>query len=77
MESRFGFQRGRPMAGLSRVEWTDVIWNPIMGRTRISPGCDHCYAARFAERFRSVVGHTYVQGFDLKIHERRMEDQQG
>lgn len=62
------------MAGLSRIEWTDVTWNPVTGCTRITPGCDHCYAARFAERFRGVAGHAYSQGFDLKIHEHRMEE---
>ena len=36
----------------SRIEWTDATWNPIRGCTKISPGCDHCYAETFAERFR-------------------------
>ncbi len=55
------------MAQLSRIEWTDATWNPVRGCTKISPGCKHCYAARFAERFRGVRGHPYEQGFDLRL----------
>jgi protein gp37 len=49
------------------IEWTDVTWNPVRGCTKISPGCAHCYAETFAERFRGVPGHPYEQGFDLRI----------
>ena len=55
------------MAEVSRIEWTDATWNPVRGCTKISPGCKHCYAATFAERFRGVPGHPYQQGFDLRI----------
>jgi len=51
----------------SSIEWTDATWNPVRGCTRISPGCKHCYAERFAERFRGVAGHPYEQGFDLRL----------
>jgi protein gp37 len=40
------------MSSKSKIEWTDATWNPIRGCTKISPGCKHCYAERFAERFR-------------------------
>ena len=49
------------------IEWTDATWNPVTGCTQISPGCDHCYALTFAERFPGVAGHPYEQGFDLKL----------
>ncbi len=49
------------------IEWTDATWNPVRGCTKISPGCKHCYAETFAERFRGVPGHPYEQGFDLKF----------
>jgi protein gp37 len=52
--------------GTTRIEWTDHTWNPIRGCTKISPGCAHCYAETFAERFRGVPGHPYEQGFDLR-----------
>lgn len=51
----------------SAIEWTDATWNPVRGCTKISPGCKHCYAEVFAERFRGVRGHPYEQGFDLRL----------
>ena len=56
-----------PMSLNSKIEWTDATWNPIRGCTKISPGCAHCYAETFAERFRGVPGHPYEQGFDLRL----------
>src|SRR5271168_3891108 len=55
------------MSLLSKIEWTDTTWNPVRGCTKISPGCKHCYAERFAERFRGVPNHPFEQGFDLKL----------
>src|SRR6266849_5720847 len=55
------------MAQNSSIEWTDATWNPVRGCTKISPGCKHCYAETFAERFRGVKGHPYEQGFDLRL----------
>jgi protein gp37 len=55
------------MAERSTIEWTDATWNPVRGCTKISPGCKHCYAETFAERFRGVKGHPYEQGFDLRL----------
>src|ERR1700691_3070968 len=54
------------MAERSSIEWTDATWNPVRGCTKVSPGCQHCYAETFAERFRGVKGHPYEQGFDLR-----------
>jgi protein gp37 len=61
------------MSEQSAIEWTDATWNPVTGCTQISPGCDHCYALTFAERFRGVSGHPYEQGFDLMIRPERLE----
>ena len=55
------------MSDHSKIEWTDATWNPLRGCTKISPGCKHCYAETFAERFRGVKGHPYEQGFDLRL----------
>jgi protein gp37 len=60
------------MSDQSRIEWTDATWNPVRGCTKISPGCTHCYAATFAERFRGVRGHPYEQGFDLRLVPERL-----
>lgn len=56
----------------STIEWTDATWNPVTGCTEVSPGCDHCYARTFAERWRGIPGHPYEQGFDLKIWPERL-----
>jgi protein gp37 len=55
------------MSEHSSIEWTDATRNPVRGCTKITPGCDHCYASTFAERFRGVPGHPYEQGFDLRL----------
>jgi protein gp37 len=55
------------MSDRSKIEWTDATWNPLRGCTEISPGCAHCYAKVFAERFRGVPGHPYERGFDLRM----------
>ncbi len=55
------------MSASSSIEWTDATWNPVRGCTKITPGCAHCYAETFAERFRGVPGHPGEQGFDLRL----------
>ena len=60
------------MAEKSPIEWTDTTWNPVTGCTKISAGCDNCYAARFSERFRGVPGHPFENGFDLTIRPERL-----
>lgn len=60
------------MAEKSTIEWTDATWNPVTGCTKISAGCDNCYAARFSERFRGVPGHPFENGFDLTIRAERL-----
>ena len=62
------------MADNSKIEWTDSTWNPIRGCTKISPGCTHCYAETFAERFRGVKDHPYEQGFDLRFVPEKLEE---
>ena len=61
------------MAQKTAIEWTDTTWNPVTGCTKISPGCDNCYAERFAERFRGVSGHPFEDGFDLTLRQARLE----
>jgi protein gp37 len=46
------------MSDKSAIEWTDATWNPVTGCTQVRPGCDNCYALRFAERWRGIEGHT-------------------
>jgi protein gp37 len=58
----------------SKIEWTDATWNPVRGCTKISPGCKHCYAETFAERFRGVRGHPFEFGFDLRLVPEKLGD---
>jgi protein gp37 len=60
------------MAQRSNIEWTEVTWNPVTGCDQVSPGCAHCYAKTFAERWRGVPGHHYEQGFDLRLWPERL-----
>ena len=62
------------MSDNSKIEWTDATWNPVRGCTKISPGCVHCYAETFAERFRGVPGHPFEQGFDLRLVPEKLGD---
>ncbi|SFP94431.1 protein gp37 [Bradyrhizobium sp. Ghvi] len=61
------------MAVSTQIEWTDATWNPVTGCTKITRGCDLCYAERFSERFRDVHGHPFESGFDLKLRPERLE----
>lgn len=60
------------MADGSAIEWTDATWNPVTGCTKISRGCDNCYAERFSERFRGVPNHPFSAGFDLTLRPERL-----
>lgn len=57
----------------SAIEWTEATWNPVTGCDKVSPGCDHCYAETFAERWRGIPGHHYEQGFDLRFWPERLD----
>lgn len=57
----------------SAIEWTEATWNPVTGCDQVSPGCAHCYAKTFAERWRGIPGHHYEQGFDLRLWPQRIE----
>lgn len=61
------------MSQNSNIEWTQSTWNPVTGCTKVSDGCEHCYAERFSERFRGVKGHVFESGFDLIIRENRID----
>jgi len=61
------------MAVATAIEWTDATWNPVTGCTKISAGCDHCYAERFSERFRGIPHHPFANGFDLTLRPDRLE----
>lgn len=62
------------MSCRSKIEWTDATWNPVIGCTKISPGCKNCYAEALAERFRGVPGHPFEDGFDLRLVPHKLDE---
>ncbi len=56
----------------SRIEWTDSTWNPVTGCTKISPGCQNCYACRMALRLQAMGVSAYSEGFQLRWHEQAL-----
>lgn len=60
------------MTDHTTIEWTDRTWNPVTGCTKVSAGCDHCYAETIAERFRG--GPAFPNGFDLQLREGKLGD---
>jgi protein gp37 len=61
------------MAQNSEIEWTEVTWNPVTGCSRISSGCQHCYAERIAYRFAGMYGYPERPNhFDVKLRPERL-----
>lgn len=60
------------MGETTAIEWTDATWNPVTGCTKVSPGCDHCYAESVAERWRG--GKAFPNGFDVQLREHRLNE---
>lgn len=54
--------------GISKIEWTEVTWNPITGCSKISDGCLNCYAANFAKRLQAMGNIRYANGFQPTVH---------
>lgn len=68
------------MSDKTSIEWTrsddgtaGATWNPVTGCEKVSPGCDHCYAETFAERWRGTPGHHFEQGFDVVLRPERLD----
>lgn len=59
--------------GKSKIEWTDVTWNPVTGCTPVSAGCDNCYAKRNATRFRGRAGYPADDPFRVVMRPDRLE----
>lgn len=56
------------MALKSKIEWTENTWNPVTGCTKISDGCQNCYAYRMAKRLQGMGNRKYVNGFKVTLH---------
>lgn len=61
------------MSATTGIEWTDATWNPVTGCTKVSAGCDHCYAEKFAERWRGTPGHYFENGFDVQLRPDKLD----
>ncbi|HBW38309.1 DUF5131 family protein [Desulfosporosinus sp. BICA1-9] len=57
------------MANKTKIEWTECSWNPVTGCTKVSAGCQNCYAATFAKRLEAMHNPRYTNGFNVTIHE--------
>src|SRR3954463_4575256 len=53
------------------IEWTEMSWNPATGCTKVSAGCDNCYAERDAERFRGTK--AFPNGFALTLKPHKLD----
>src|SRR5437879_10865153 len=58
---------------MSRIEWTEMTWNPTTGCTKVSPGCVNCYAEVMARRLHAIGAPGYEHGFELTLHPERLE----
>lgn len=56
----------------TKIEWTDKTWNPATGCTKVSTGCDHCYAATLARRFAGRNGYPADEPFRYTEHAERL-----
>lgn len=52
----------------TKIEWSELTWNPITGCDKISDGCTNCYAFRMAKRLQAMKNPRYLNGFKLTIH---------
>lgn len=51
----------------SKIEWTESTWNPVSGCSKVSRGCDNCYAERMAMRLKAMGTRGYENGFDVTL----------
>jgi len=51
------------MTTMTKIEWTEATWNPVVGCTKLSAGCKHCYAEVMARRLQAMGVPGYEAGF--------------
>lgn len=61
------------MTATTNIEWTEQTWNPTTGCTKVSAGCEHCYAETMANRLRGMGVKGYEDGFKLRILPERLQ----
>jgi protein gp37 len=62
------------MSTHTSIEWTELSWNPTTGCTKISPGCENCYAETMARRLKAMGLKGYENGFTLTLQPDRLDE---
>ena len=63
------------MSSDTKIEWTDATWNPVTGCSKVSAGCENCYAERMAKRLAGRCGYPAAPGeFTPTFHPERLEE---
>jgi len=62
------------MSTQTSIEWTEQTWNPTTGCTKVSPGCQHCYAGTMARRLKAMGVKGYEKGFKLTLQPHRLHE---
>lgn len=62
------------MSTQTSIEWTEMTWNPVVGCTKVSPGCKHCYAETMARRLQAMRTPGYENGFELSLRPEKLQE---
>ncbi|HGY2559421.1 TPA: DUF5131 family protein, partial [Pseudomonas aeruginosa] len=62
------------MSTQTSIEWTEMTWNPVVGCTKVSPGCKHCYAENMARRLQAMGTPGYENGFRLSLRPEKLQE---
>ena len=68
------FKEDKEMSTKTSIEWTEQTWNPTTGCTKISPGCQNCYAEVMARRLKAIGVKGYENGFELTLQPNRLNE---
>jgi len=58
---------------MSKIEWTEQTWNPVVGCVKVSPGCKHCYAETMSRRLQAMGAPGYENGFKVRLLPERLQ----
>jgi protein gp37 len=61
------------MGAKSPIEWTESTWNPLTGCSKVSPGCNNCYAERISKRLKAMGQPNYQNEFQITLHENTLD----
>ncbi|MFQ6611432.1 MAG: DUF5131 family protein, partial [Fidelibacterota bacterium] len=62
------------MALYSKIEWTEQTWNPTTGCSKVTPGCQNCYAEVMARRLKAMGHKRYQNGFKITLQPDRLSE---